>query len=251
MAKVESHVIRNVTARYPRLNQTYKFDQSAGDRGKTVQCDPTVEGAKYELQFVMTETQAKELYVIMATAYKTRAASEKGWPEKLGKAADIFKKDDDGNYVAKAVLKGAYNGDVTKPPLQVDAKNKPLPKDFELTTGSTVHVQISCIPYNMRDHGVSLRLRGVQVIELATRDDYSPFSSEEGFSVAEAPVVVSGFEIEDTPAAPTPASVGDAFEEDTPVEAPIEPKVRAKKKPPVLEEAKLDSLVSEWGELED
>ena len=93
----------------------------------------------------------------------------------------------------------------------------------------------------MRDHGVSLRLRAVQVIELASREDYSPFGSEEGFSVEEAPTMISGFEIDETPTAP--AVVDDAFEDEA-------PKVRATKKPPVVEEAKLDSLVSEWGELD-
>jgi|TARA_R110000751_G_scaffold8060_1_gene32642 hypothetical protein len=241
MAKVESHIVRNVLARYPRLNQTYRFDQSVGERGKSVPCDPTADGAKYELQFIMNAAQAKDLYTIMATAYSAKAAAEKGWPKALGKATEVFKKDEDGNYIAKAVLKGAYGSDTTKPPTQVDAKNSALPKDFELTTGSKVHVQISCVPYNMRDHGVSLRLRAVQVIELASRDDYSPFSSEDGYSVEDAPVTVSGFEIDETPVAP--AVVDDAFEDEA-------PKVRASKKPPVVEDAKLDSLVSEWGELD-
>jgi len=249
MAKVESHIIRKVVARYPRLNRTYRYDQSAGARGKSVPCDPTADGAKYELQFVMDAAQAKDLYTVMATAYNARAASEKSWPKKLGKATEVFKKDEDGNYIAKAVLKGAYGADETKPPKQVDSKNNPLPKDFELTTGSTVNVQISCVPYSMRDHGVSLRLRAVQVLELVEREDYSPFGSEEGFSVEseegfsveEAPTIISGFEDDETPAAP--AVVDDGFQDEA-------PKVRANKKPPVVEEAKLDSLVSEWGELD-
>ena len=53
--------------------------------------------------------------------------------------------------------------------------------------------------------------------------------------------MISGFEVDETPAAP--AVVDDAFQDET-------PKVRANKKPPVVEEAKLDSLVSEWGELD-
>jgi len=241
MAKVESYIIRKVVARYPRLNRTYRYDPTAGERGKSVPCDPTADGAKYELQFVMDAAQAKDLYTVMATAYNARAASEKSWPKKLGKATEVFKKDEDGNYIAKAVLKGAYGADETKPPKQVDSKNNPLPKDFELTMGSTVNVQVSCVPYSMRDHGVSLRLRAVQVLELAESEDYSPFGSEEGFSVEEAPTMISGFEIDETPAAP--AVVDDAFEDEA-------PKVRATKKPPVVEEAKLDSLVSEWGELD-
>lgn len=106
--------------------------------------------------------------------------------------------------------------------MQVDSKNNSLPKDFELTTGSTVNVQISCVPYSMRDHGVSLRLRAVQVLKLAEREDYSPFGSEEGFSVEEASTIISGFEVDETPA--VPAVVDDAFQDET-------PKVRANKKP--------------------
>ena len=85
---------------------------TAGERGKSVPCDPTADGAKYELQFVMDAAQAKDLYTVMATAYNARAASEKSWPQKLGKATEVFKKDEDGNYIAKAVLKGAYGADV-------------------------------------------------------------------------------------------------------------------------------------------
>ena len=110
-----------------------------------------------------------------------------------------------------------------------------------MTSGSTVNVQVSCVPDSMRVHGVSLRLRAVQVLKLAEREDYSPFGSEEGFSVEEAPTMMSVFEVDETPAAP--AVVDDAFQDET-------PKVRANKKPPVVEEAKLDSLVSEWGELD-
>ena len=68
-AKATNHILRGVTALYPRINRTYKFDPAAGERGKTVPCDTMEEGAKYEINFRMTEAQAKELYAAMALCY--------------------------------------------------------------------------------------------------------------------------------------------------------------------------------------
>jgi hypothetical protein len=44
------HIIPNVTAKYPRLNATYKFDSV---EQRSVKCDPLDDGAAYEMQFVM------------------------------------------------------------------------------------------------------------------------------------------------------------------------------------------------------
>ena len=43
------HIIPNVTAKYPRLNATYKFDSV---EQRSVKCDPLDDGAAYEMQFV-------------------------------------------------------------------------------------------------------------------------------------------------------------------------------------------------------
>ena len=234
-----SHIVRGVIAQYPRVNRAYRYDQTAGERGKSVPCDPSDDGAKYETGFRMTKEQAKELYKAMTAAYAEKKQAK--WPVKLPTPAEVFSEQEDGTYTGKAVLKGAYGEQLTTKPSQYDAKNKKLDDDFMLTTGSKIHLQVTFVPYSMRDHGVSLRLRAIQVIDLKPMEDYSPFGAEEGFSVDEAPTMISGFEIDETPAAP--AVVDDAFEDEA-------PKVRATKKPPVVEEAKLDSLVSEWGELD-
>ena len=231
-----SHIIKNVTALYPRLNQTYKYDPSAGDRGRTVPCKPDAEGAKFETSFTMTEDQAKELYGAMSEAYETRAAKEKNWPNKLPKASDVFKQDDDGMYVGKAVLKGSYGGEITDPPLQVDAKNKPLPDDFELTSGSLVNFSVVFVPYSMGYHGVSLRLKAVQVIKFEKRKSYSPFDVEEGFSMEEG--TASPFE--------DLVSSADIQPEEMPEETPEPKKVSKKAAAAPAPATDLGSIIDEW-----
>jgi len=183
--KPTTHLIKNVQALYPKINQTYKYDSKAGEKGKTVPCPPSDDGAKYETSFKMTKEQAQALYAVMEAAYNEAASKQSDWPEALPKPAQVFKKDDkDGMFIGKAVLKGKYGNQFTDPPMQVDSKNTKLPPDFELTTGSRVNFSVVLVPYSMREHGVSLRLKAVQVLELAERKAYSPFDVEdEGFSV--------------------------------------------------------------------
>jgi len=219
-----SYIIENVEILYPRINQPYKFDQAAGENGKSVPCDPFDDGAKYETKFRMDKDQAKALYGQMDAAYQK--SKEKGWPEKIDFP---FEKQEDGSFVGKAVLKAAYGKDATNPPKQFDAKSKELPEDFKLTTGSTANVAVTFYPYNMRDAGVSVRLRAVQVIKYLPMEAASPFG-----------VVADGFEMDSdnpfetvSPVAEAPKAVvsDDLFGDDTAEEAPVEqPKKTAKKK---------------------
>ena len=181
------HIIPNVTAKYPRLNATYKFDSV---EQRSVKCDPLDDGAAYEMQFVMDMDTAKTLNGLCLEAWKNAAAMDpkkKQWPEKPGLFP--YKKLDDGTVVGKAKLKGAYGTDKVDPPLQVDAKRNRLPADFMLTTGSRVNLSVTIVPYNTGAvNGVSLRLRAVQVLELAigmTASD--PFSAVDGYVVNETP----------------------------------------------------------------
>ena len=237
-----SYIIENVEILYPRINQPYKFDQAAGENGKSVPCDPFDEGAKYETKFRMDKDQAKALYGQMDAAYQK--AKEKGWPEKIDFP---FEKQEDGSFIGKAVLKAAYGKDATNPPKQFDAKSKELPEDFKLTTGSTANVAVTFYPYNMRDAGVSVRLRAVQVIKYLPMEAASPFG-----------VVADGFEMDSdnpfetvSPVAEAPKSVvsDDLFGDDTAEEAPVEqPKKTAKKKSvaPKQEDKDLASIVDNW-----
>lgn len=227
-----NHIIRNVEALYPRINQCYRFDNT---EGRSVPCDPLEDGARYETQFRMSKEQAKELYEGMVKAYTER--KEKSWPEKLEMP---FKKDEDGKYIGKAVLKGAYGKDTTKKPSQYDAKNKKLPEDFKLTSGSTVSLEVVMVPYNMRDNGVSLRLKAVQVTKyVPMQSAASPFESTDGF---ELEVDESPFEVDTAKPAKQEAVAEDPFGEEV-----AEPKKVVKKAAPApKEDADLASIVDEW-----
>lgn len=208
--------INNVTAMWPRINRTYKYDSA---EQRSVPCNPTDEGSAYTLQFRMNEEQAKALYKQMKLAYDSK--KESSWPEKF---VMPFKKDDDGMFTHKAKLKGAYGNEPTRKPVHYDAKGIKLPEDFMLTNGSLVNVAIVFVPYNMRDNGVSLRLRAVQVIDLKPMQDDSPFTAVEGFEAT---------------ASENP------FEEDTPVQ---EPKKVVKKVTPEPKKGgdDLASIVDNW-----
>tara|TARA_R100001377_G_scaffold27572_1_gene14794 strand:+ start:533 stop:1255 length:723 start_codon:yes stop_codon:yes gene_type:complete len=238
MATVNQYVISNVEALWPRINKTYKFDNA---ENRTIPCDVFDEGAKYETRFRMTKDQAKALFVEMVKAYE--AKKEKGWPDKFDMP---FKKEEDGSYSHKASLKGAYGKDATFKPIQYDSKGVKLPEDFMLTTGSTVNVAVTFTPYNMREAGVSLRLRAVQVIKYVPMEATSPFSAVEGgfqFSAEESP-----FEVVATAPVETPVVSDDLFGDD---EAPAqvkEPKKVVKKTAPAPKatDDALASIVADW-----
>jgi len=235
------YTIEGVKALYPRLDATYKFDNKAnGGKGGSVKCDPLDDGAAYEMSFVMSEKKAKALYKSMKAAYD--AKKETSWPEKFPLP---FKKNDDGNYIGKGKLKGAYGTDLTKPPLQVDAKNNELPKDFQLTTGSIVNLAVTFVPYNMRENGVSLRLNGVQVI------DYKPMQSRSPFGVVEGYVAQPDNPFSDTTstsAEPVADDLDDAFGDEPDTPAVEEPKKVVKKSSPAPKEDDddLSSVIEGW-----
>jgi hypothetical protein len=67
--------------------------------------------------------------------------------------------------------------------LQKDANRNSLPPDFRLTTGSKVNVWGQLFAYNTGAvSGVGLRLRGVQVLELAEEASNDPFSATNGYT---------------------------------------------------------------------
>ena len=226
-----SYVIKDVEALWPRINKPYRFDNA---ENRTVPCDAFDDNAKYEMKFRMTKDQAKALYGEMCKAYEAR--KEKGWPEKVDMP---FAKDDDGMYSYKATLKGAYGKEATLKPVQYDSKGVKLPDDFMLTTGSTVNVAVVFVPYNMREAGISLRLKAVQVIKYVPMETSSPFGAVEG-----------GFEFkaeDDNPfevvEAKPAANVIEGEVGDTP-----EPKKVSKKATPKPKktDADLASIVDDW-----
>tara|TARA_R110000737_G_scaffold76762_1_gene107559 strand:+ start:2815 stop:4113 length:1299 start_codon:yes stop_codon:yes gene_type:complete len=233
-----SYILKNVTARYPRIDQPYKFDSKAGARGKSVPCDALEDGACYELGFIMSKAQAKDLYASMSAVYNE--AKDSSWPDKLELPFTQL----DGELVGKAKLKASYDKKPTGRPALFDSQNASLAEDFMLTTGSTISVAIELIPYSMATSGVSLRLRGVQVIEYIPYKPASPFDIESGFSAVDAPAAAES--VEDM--------FGNLAEEvdSEEVEAVVEPEPvkRSKKKeevPKPKEEDSLSSIIDDWG----
>lgn len=224
-----SYILKNVKARYPRIDQPYRFDSKAGVKGKSVPCNAEEDGACYELGFVMSKDQAKDLYNAMNAAYSE--AKDSSWPDKL--ELPFTKLDDE--LVGKAKLKANYNKQPTARPALFDSQNVSLPEDFLLTTGSTISVAVELIPYNMATTGVSLRLRGVQVLDYIPYKAPSPFEVESGFTAVDAPVAESAEDI-----------FGGLAEEEDEVES--EPVKRQKKKDdPKPDEEDLSSIIDEWG----
>ena len=176
------HNIMGVEARYPRLNRPYRFDDK---EMRSVPCDALEEGAAYDLSFVMDKATATELHNLAMNAWKNAAASDtkRKWP---AKPTNLPYKTDEmsGQIIGKAKLKAAYSGEKTRPPVQYDAKNHKLEDDFALTTGSKVNLAVTIVPYNTGAvNGISLRLRAVQVLELAEAASGSnPFQPTDGFS---------------------------------------------------------------------
>ena len=222
----KTFMIRNVEALYPRLDQPYHFSSTGGKSGKggTVPCAATDQGAEYSMSFKLDKAQAKELLAAMTSAYEDDR--EDSWPG----MSMPFKKPEDGGIVGKAKIAASYKS----PPKLFDAATKPLPEDFQLTTGSTVNLFVELIPYSGgMGSSVSLRLRQVQVIKLKERTDTSVFDAQEGFTQYEESVF---------DAAPTEAPKEAAKEEP---EEPSEPKVReSKKKPPADDD--LSSMLDEF-----
>ena len=230
----EQHVVSNAIAIYPKIDRTYRFDTA---ENRSVPCDPLDDGAEYTLQFKADEGTAKALYTYMKTLYNEKKKSN--WPD----IKNPFKRTEDGMFQYKASLKGAYNGEKTNKPAQYDAKTQKLPDDFQLTSDSVINIAVVGVPYSASmGAGVSLRLRGVQVIKLAERQSVSPFSSTDGFDVNESnPFVQSAS------ASTSAADDLDGFDE--PAEEPVieEPtKVVKKSSPPPAESEDLSAIIDNW-----
>ena len=223
MSDTNSYVIKNVDALYPKINQTYKFDRNAGANGKSVPCDPSLDGAAYSLNFKMSQDQAKELYNAMNQSFVNADRRTDKWDKKL--AMPFHKEEAEGEaiWIGKTTLKGAYNKQLTTPPKQFDSKNTALPDDLLLTSNSTVNISGQFVPYGPSDRsdggGVSLRLRAVQVIAYVPMADRSPFDVvTDGFDSGGAiekpePSADELFPAEEAPAPKQEAVSDDVFEE--------------------------------------
>ena len=229
-----THLINNVIAHYPRLDQPYHFDKTAGANGKSVPCPATTANARYETDFLLTEEQAGALYKVMQKAYTDSPHRDKSWPDTL---AQPFKMHED-YFVGKCNFKAMYKNETTKPPAIFDASNTRLPEDFLLTSGSIVNVFVELVPFNMTTSGVSLRLKGVQVIKYVPYVPSSPFEAQDGYTGTE-----------ESTAEPEPEAMFAAVvevAEDIPETVPEPIKRATKKVKPPKVETDLASVIDKW-----
>ena len=242
-----SYLIKKVSILYPRLDKTYRFDNA---ENRSVPCDPTETGAKYETSFVMDGDTATALMGEMAVAYNT--ARKPSWPEKVPMP---FSREEE-TYVGKCNLKGSFDGkQSTLPPKHFDAKNNPLESGFQLTSGSTANLFVEFVPYHSSGigTGVSLRLRAVQVLTYKPLEAASPFEATDGDFDTGSPFgeATSGFDsTEEAPdnlfvEEPEVAEVAEESEVVVPIETPKK-KVKSKTAPAPKDEVDLSALVANW-----
>lgn len=234
------YIIENVEIRYPRIDQPYRFDRNAGDKGKSVPCGELENTAEYSLKFVMDKASAKKLYGAMLTAYQE--AREDDWED----FSFPFEKDTDSDetlYIATAKIKAAYNGQATKRPVVYDSDTKEMPEEFKLTTGSVGNVAFTFYPFNYGDrYGVALRIRAVQVIKYKEPEVTTPFGVVDGFKIEPDNPFVPAKSNGTTPTV-SPTIPDDLFGDDEPVK---QVKKATKKKPAKSEDKDLKSIVDDW-----
>ena len=166
---MEPFILKGVEAKYPRLDQPYHFSSK---ENRSVACRVEDENASFDLTAVCTPDQVSELWQLMVKAWKE--GRQESWPESI---EPPFNKTDDGRYEVKTKRKATYGA-----PLQRFADNSEAPADFQLTSGSIINVAVQFVPYKMRDHGVALRLMGVQVLKYIEYKPPSPFDAVDGYT---------------------------------------------------------------------
>jgi len=154
--------LKSVLCQWCRLDKAYKFSAAENRSVATEATDPD---GSYEVTLVLTEPQAKDLAGEMRKTYE--AGKQAGWsdwaPQSL---ADVFKKDETGHYLAK--LKKKTYGDPGSKPRQWMPDGGAAAPDFQLTSGSTIHVSLAMYAWNMGGRaGVAMRPLDIMVINLA------------------------------------------------------------------------------------
>lgn len=250
-----SYKIKNAVAKYPRLDQPYAFDRSQGPRGRTVPCKWTASGAAYTTSFVVSEEQAKSIHMDMVKAWKNAPNRTKDWPERMA-TKNIQKTDEGAEF--KAQKKAQYQGVQSERPAQFNAKNEMLEDGFQITSGSKINLLVNLYPwYNVEDKkgGVSLQIKGVQLIEFAPPKNKSPFDIEEGFAggtktSAQSEETEDNSVMFEDETVDKPTSVDNLFDDDgEEVEEIKEPVKRKKKKEePEAAATEVADIIDIWGD---
>ena len=186
--RANNHILfEGYEAQWPKLDKPYVFD----DGWKSA--DAKAPDAAYLLEWKISEEEKEKLQEVCDKLYAeaAEAAKKEGKKWKAKPMYYPWREIEDGDklvYNAKSKNKANYDGDLTKPPAQKDAKGNLLPRDFQLTTGSKINIYgfLKAYSYGTAS-GVQFRLKAIQVLELAPpmeRASDDPFSATEGYTAA-------------------------------------------------------------------
>lgn len=180
MAKNEQFTFPKGEALFARLDQPYTF--SKRDK-RTVACKPSDSGAAYSIAIKLPMKEATPIIKKIKEVWKdyNNAEQPENWPfvnEKNKETGEAT-----GNVIFKTKFNASWtnkDGSFASVPIY-DAKGHKLPKTFEIGNGSIIRVGVQFVPHDMQGGGVSLRLKGVQVIKPNGGGFDSMFNEEDGY----------------------------------------------------------------------
>jgi len=153
-------------AKYPRLDQPYTYNNAM----KRSMPDPN---GQYDLQLIMSAKEFAPLKVVLDEAISASGMTPQHLPYKVQVDKDTNKKTDNVEVKFRAYGK-RKDGSMNKVFL-VDARGRPMPSNFPLTSGSTLKVEGWISVAAM---GARLNMRSIQLINLVEKNVFTP---EEGF----------------------------------------------------------------------
>lgn len=165
MSKYVNFVSPRGTAKYPKTDQPYSFNQKMN---KSV---PDPDG-QYELQVIMDAETAAPFVKLVQQAINDSGIEPQNLPFK--KVVDKDTKKPTGEVEFKFKAYGKDNNGKSQRLKFFDAKAKPMPTNFALTSGSVVRVEGWV---SVAKLGARLNMRGVQIISLA--EAQSSFTAED------------------------------------------------------------------------
>jgi len=149
-------MIRNVEFKYPRLNETYRYN-TAEKRSEAVA--PTASNAAYSISWEMPKAEAAKLHAELKTHYESCNRKES-----FGKVFGM-KKLENGNVEFRAKRNGTNSqGTLNEKPRVIDGMKQPL-ADLAIWGGSKGSIKVTAYPVTDPDGngGISLLIDTVQV----------------------------------------------------------------------------------------
>jgi len=167
-------------ALFARLDQPYTF--SKRDK-RTVACRPSDNGAAYSISIKLPSKEANPIIKKIKDAWKEYNSEEQpeNWPFMNEKDRETGEAT--GNIIFKTKFNASWtnkDGSFATVPIY-DAKGHKLPQKFDIGNGSIIRVGVQLVPHDMQGGGISLRLKGVQVITPNGSGFDSMFNEEDGY----------------------------------------------------------------------